>query len=244
MKLQFCRENLPILVALKDHDTIIEAMQPLVKNNARVFVLTKTPSFVLEEADYIQSAYEAIIEAVNACEIAPKSDGHYDYEEYWAKFINLCRLKMRSKLIELQKKFYLPVHVSQKIARLHPKVHEMSQTQEVTIEKIMKEFGVSEAIAQELIDITKAEFDTLIVTNNDSENSSVDVPVENDQVSTIFVEELLNLLLPLEREVIEAVVFENMSIKDFTRTNNVGYPQALKAYHNGIAKLREHVENG
>lgn len=241
VKLKFCRENLPILVAIKDYDTIIEAMRPLIHRNADSFINTKTPSFVLERDDYIQSACEAIIEAVVACDIKPK-DGLYDYEEYWAKFINLCGIKLRSKLIELQKKFYLPVHVSQKVARLHPKIHVLSETEELTVEVVMKKFDVSESIAKELIDVTKAQFDTLVVVDSDDTESSVDVPVQTNVVSDIFVEEMLSLVDPLERQVIEAVHINDMSVKDFTRQTGVDYNKANKALKTGIAKLRKVCE--
>lgn len=236
--MKFRKENLPILIQLKRFGPIVEGMSPLVVSMARAFSNTKTPSYVLDQEDYVQVALMAVIEAANA--MHPM--GENDLESYWAKFIALCRTKIQSRLIETQKRHYLPVKVSQSIARMHPKIHEMMETNaDLTIEDVMERFEVSEGIAKELMHIARAEFDNLHISSSDDETctATIDIGVESNVQSNIFVEEVLGMLDEDERELVESVILEGQSVRNYASCNHLDYSKTLTKFHNVKAKLKE-----
>lgn len=235
--MKFCKENLPILIRLRRYEPVIQGMTPLVVSMAKAFNKTKTPSYVLEMEDYVQVGLMGVVEAADAMDFSIANDT----EAYWAKFIYLCRTKIQSKLIETQKKNYLPVIVSQNIARMHPKIHEMiEQELEITVEGIMEQFGVSRNIANELIHIARAQFDTIDVSPGDSDAVvSMDVAVDSSVESNILVEELLSSLSDEDRELVEYVVLEGGSVRAYAREKGLDYTKTLNSFHAAKDKMKE-----
>lgn len=238
--MKFCKENLPIMIHLKMHDEIIESMMPLVISMAKSFSKTKTPSYVLDIEDYVQGGLLGIFEATMAMDLALT-----DHEEYWSKFLYLVRKKIQSKLIEMQKKNYLPVKVSQNIARLHPKIHEMIEEDAyLTAEDVMEKFGVSKNIANELIHIARAEFDTIDIAPTASETTAtMDITVENTVNSGIFVEELLSQLNEQERDLFEHVALDGGSVRAYAQEKGLEYTTTLAMYHACRERLRKIVQD-
>lgn len=243
--MKFCKENLPVLIALKNYAPIVEGMTPLIEKQAFRFASTKTPTSVLDVSDYRQAGVEAILEAAKSFDHNQGfKNGKLDHERYWAKFLRLTQMKMHSKMISMQNATYFPYTTGDVLANLHRKVFKSIQSgEELSDMELAKKFDTKEDLIRKARDLVGF-YETLEVSKDSDEVlSSVgsETTVQSSVVSDIFVEEMLCTLSPLERTLVERIAIGEEKITAVAKSLGRQHQEIRRIYKKALAKMKKEL---
>lgn len=232
--LKFVTLNIPIILLLKHQESVLLGMAPFIKKMAQVFYKTKNSSTILELQDYVSIATYGVLEAVRDFIVEDFDETKFTHEEWCervkSKFLRLCTLKVNSRLIEQQKNTFLPINVPQIVGRLAPKVHQILEEEpDISYEKLAERIGVSVKAAKELVFLNKSKFEPLTIFTQKSTKFK----------NSIFQEEILSILSPEEREIVERVVLEEKTTRRVAKELNEDPKKIKEIYTLALEKMRE-----